>query len=64
MDNGWTIEIGKDLGLYQKPDGWFAIGATDFSLRRCLEMKVDIFQATRPTQAAIEPPSEPIRSIA
>jgi ATP-dependent Lon protease len=45
LDNGWTIKIGRGLDFYQKPDGWFAVGATDLSLRRCLETKVDIFGA-------------------
>ena len=46
IDNGWTIKIGRGLDFYQKPEGWFAIGANDFSLRRCLETKVDIFRGT------------------
>jgi ATP-dependent Lon protease len=45
LDNGWTIKIGRGLDFYQKPEGWFAVGATDLSLRRCLETKVDIFRA-------------------
>ena len=45
IDNGWVIKIGRGLDFYQKPDGWFAVGANDFSLRRCLETKVDIFRA-------------------
>ena len=45
LDNGWTIKIGRGLDFYQKPDGWFAVGATDLSLRRCLETKVDVFRA-------------------
>lgn len=44
LDNGWTIKIGRGLDFYQKPDGWFAVGATDLSLRRCLETKVDVFR--------------------
>jgi ATP-dependent Lon protease len=43
LDNGWTVKIGRGLDFYQKPEGWFAVGATDLSLRRCLETKVDIF---------------------
>jgi ATP-dependent Lon protease len=43
IDNGWTVKIGRGLDFYQKPEGWFSIGANDFSLRRCLETKVDIF---------------------
>jgi ATP-dependent Lon protease len=44
IDNGWTVKIGRGLDFYQKPDGWFAIGASDFGLRKCLETKVDIFK--------------------
>ncbi len=43
-DNGWVIKIGRGLDFYQKPDGWFSIGSSDFSLRKCLETKVDIFR--------------------
>jgi ATP-dependent Lon protease len=43
LDNGWTIKIGRGLDFYQKPDSWSAVGATDLSLRRCLETKVDVF---------------------
>ncbi len=43
IDNGWTVKIGRGLDFYQKPEGWFSIGANDFSLRKCLETKVDIF---------------------
>ena len=44
LDNGWTVKIGRGLDFYQKPDGWFMVGATDLSLRRCLETKVDVFR--------------------
>jgi ATP-dependent Lon protease len=44
IDNGWTIKIGRGLDFFQKPDSWYGIGATDLSLRRCLETKVDIFR--------------------
>lgn len=50
LDNGWIIKIGRGLDFYQKPDGWFAVGATDLSLRRCLETKIDIFR--NPAQAS------------
>jgi ATP-dependent Lon protease len=46
MDNGWTVKIGRGLDFYQKPDGWFSIGASDLGLRKCLETKVDIFKQT------------------
>lgn len=44
IDNGWVVKIGRGLDFYQKPDGWFSVGANDFSLRKCLETKVDIFR--------------------
>ena len=54
IDNGWTIKIGRGLDFYQKPDGWFSIGASDLSLRKCLETKVDIFkQEKRPAAIAL-----------
>jgi hypothetical protein len=43
IDNGWTVKIGRGLDFFQKPDSWFGAGASDISLRRCLETKVDIF---------------------
>ncbi len=46
LDNGWVIKIGRGLDFYQKPGGWFELGANDLSLRKCLETKVDIFRAT------------------
>ncbi len=45
IDNGWTIKIGRGLDFYQKPGGWFEVGANDMSLRKCLETKVDIFRS-------------------
>ncbi|MCY1190867.1 hypothetical protein D9M72_20900 [compost metagenome] len=44
FDNGWLVKIGRGLDFFQKPDSWFGIGANDFTLRRCLETKVDIFK--------------------
>jgi ATP-dependent Lon protease len=44
LDNGWTIKIGRGLDFYQKPASWFELGASDLSLRKCLETKVDIFR--------------------
>ena len=43
IDNGWTIKIGRGIDFYQKPAGWFDIGVSDLSLRKCLETKVDIY---------------------
>ena len=45
IDNGWVIKIGRGLDFYQKPGGWYEVGANDLSLRKCLETKVDIFRA-------------------
>ena len=42
--NGWVIKIGRGLDFYQKPTSWFELGASDLSLRKCLETKVDIFR--------------------
>jgi ATP-dependent Lon protease len=44
IDSGWTVKIGRGLDFYQKPEGWFSIGANDLGLRKCLETKVDIFK--------------------
>lgn len=44
LDNGWTIKIGRGLDFYQKPSGWFEIGANDLALRKCLETKIDIYK--------------------
>lgn len=50
IDNGWTVKIGRGLDIYQKPDGWFSVGANDLSLRPCLETKVDIY--SRPAEGS------------
>ncbi|MCA7902623.1 BREX system Lon protease-like protein BrxL [Burkholderia cepacia] len=44
IDNGWVIKIGRGLDFFQKPGGWFEVGANDLTLRKCLETKVDIFR--------------------
>ncbi|GAB6056901.1 BREX system Lon protease-like protein BrxL [Desulfonatronum parangueonense] len=44
LDNGWVIKIGRGLDFYQRPGTWFDIGASDLSLRKCLETKVDIYR--------------------
>jgi ATP-dependent Lon protease len=48
LDNGWIIKIGRGLDFYQRPGSWFEIGTNDFSFRKCLETKVDIFQNQPP----------------
>jgi len=45
FDNGWVVKIGRGFDIYQKvekSDSGF--GFYDFSLRPCLETKVDIFR--------------------
>lgn len=44
IDNGWTVKIGRGLDFFQKPDSWYGVGASDLTLRRCLETKVDVFR--------------------
>jgi len=44
LDNGWVIKIGRGLDFFQRPTTWFELGATDLSLRKCLETKIDIFR--------------------
>jgi ATP-dependent Lon protease len=45
IDNGWVIKIGRGLDFYQKPNSYFDIGSNDLTMRKCLETKIDIFQA-------------------
>jgi ATP-dependent Lon protease len=45
LDNGWVVKIGRGLDFYQRPSGWFEVGAHDLNLRKCLETKIDIFRA-------------------
>lgn len=45
IDNGWVVKIGRGLDFFQKPGGWFEVGANDLTLRKCLETKVDIFRS-------------------
>ncbi len=44
FDNGWIIKIGRGLDFYQKPNNWYEVGSYNFSLRKCLETKIDIFK--------------------
>jgi len=46
LDNGWIIKVGRGFDIYQRPDDWFSIGASDFELRPCLETMVDIYRST------------------
>lgn len=44
LSNGWTVKIGRGFDIYQRPDDWMHIGASDMDLRPCLETSVDIFK--------------------
>ena len=44
LSQGQTVKIGRGLDFYQRPDSWYSVGTNDFSLRPCLETKVDIFK--------------------
>jgi ATP-dependent Lon protease len=58
IDIGWVVKIGRGLHLYEKPDSWYSIGATDLALRKCLDTKVDIFrQGDRGDGAAFSRPT-------
>ena len=43
-DAGWHIQIGRGLDIYQRPDSWLQIGASNLGLRPCMETKVSIFR--------------------
>ena len=49
FDNGWVVKIGRGLDIYQKPQSWFELGASDLNLRKCLETKVDVFRVKSST---------------
>jgi ATP-dependent Lon protease len=44
LSNGWTVKIGRGFDIYQRPDDWLHIGASDMDLRPCLETSVDIYR--------------------
>ena len=44
LDNGWTVQIGRGLDIYQKLDNWFSVGTSDLEMRPCMETRVDIFR--------------------
>jgi len=33
------------LDFFQKPDSWYEVGVSDFTFRKCLETKVDIYKS-------------------
>jgi len=42
FSNGWKVKIGRGFDIYQKPEDWLHIGASDLGLRPCLETNVDV----------------------
>ncbi len=39
LDHGRTIKVSRAVDFYQKPEGWYAVGASNLSLRPCLERR-------------------------
>jgi len=39
-DNGWTIQLGRGLDIYQSPEDWLEIGANDLDLRPLKETTI------------------------
>ena len=39
-DNGWTIQLGRGLDIYQSPEDWLEIGANDLDLRSLKETSI------------------------
>ncbi|MBK1835060.1 BREX system Lon protease-like protein BrxL [Roseibacillus ishigakijimensis] len=39
-DNGWTIQLGRGLDIYQSPEDWLEIGANDLQLRMLKETTI------------------------
>ena len=44
IDNGWNINLCRGLDIYHYNDGFFTIGANDFSYRKCKKTKVKIYE--------------------
>lgn len=44
QENSWVIKIGRELDFFQNPDSWYGTGASDLSLHKCPETKVDIYR--------------------
>jgi ATP-dependent Lon protease len=45
-DNGWTIQLGRGLDIYQSPDDWLEIGSNDLDLRPLKETSVTFIRNT------------------
>jgi len=42
LSSGWSVKIGRGFDIYQRPDDWLHVGASDLDLRPCLETNVDV----------------------
>jgi len=40
LSNGWLITLGRGLDIYQRPETWMHIGASDLDLRKCHETNI------------------------
>lgn len=46
-DNGWTIQLGRGLDIYQSPEDWLEIGANDLDLRPLKETSITYVRTGR-----------------
>uniref|UniRef100_A0A1I8A1M4 MIT_C domain-containing protein n=1 Tax=Steinernema glaseri TaxID=37863 RepID=A0A1I8A1M4_9BILA len=44
FNNDWIIKIGRGLDYFKPIDDKYALGACDYSMRRCRETTVDIYK--------------------
>ena len=57
FSNGWSIDLGRGLDIYQRLDDWHEVGATNFDLRPCHEFTVNIYRESdgKPEEAVDGP---------
>ena len=46
-DNGWSIQLGRGLDIYQSPEDWLKIGANDLDLRLLKETSITLSDLPR-----------------
>ena len=44
FSNGWVVKPDRGLSIYHKPESWTSVGATNYSLRKCRQTKVDVLR--------------------
>ena len=42
FSNGWVVKTDRGLDIYQKPESWASVGASDYNLRKCRQTSVDV----------------------